>query len=98
MDPIKINKLLDEVAKVYDIDKDDITSMDRHRRPVEARHTAWYIMRYKLGYPLMKISAVFNRSHATIIHGTRHIQDLMDIDQTILPRHEYEKLLNYDPE
>lgn len=52
----------------------------RERRYVDSRFLAMKLLRDNLNYSLHKIGSVFNKDHASALHGIRSYKNLMDVD------------------
>lgn len=67
------------LADAYNLRVDDIKGTRRLRQFILPRHIAFYLCR-KAGYSLIATGTFFNRDHATILHGVRRVQALINSD------------------
>lgn len=76
---VKIDKIIRNVCTVFNVTKKDLISKKRPKRLALIRHVAMYLCR-EAGYSYPKIARVFDRHHATIIYGCRHVEKKIDED------------------
>ena len=72
--------IIDACAKFYNVKKEDIYSEKRTNDIAFARHVSMYLMREIIDYSFPKIGSVFEKDHATAIHGHKRIKKLMEED------------------
>jgi len=78
-----IDELEDKVCPILGISKEAIHSQLRMRDVVNARFIIFWIL-YNHGYTYSLIGCYYNRNHATVIHGVKLIDELLQIkDKTI---------------
>jgi len=65
------NIITDELADIYDIDKDRMFLGSRKKNIIFAKRMYIYILREMFGLTLSEIGQVTNLHHASIIHHTR---------------------------
>ena len=71
------------VAEYYDVRVADMTSKRRPRSIAVPRQVAMYICRQMTNASLPDIAAAFDKTHATILHATRTIENRMDVDEEL---------------
>ncbi len=74
------------VAEHFDIRMADMTSARRPRSIAAPRQVAMYLCRRMTHSSLPDIAAAFGRTHATVLHAFRAVENRMDVD-TDLKRH-----------
>jgi chromosomal replication initiation ATPase DnaA len=85
---MKIEKILNAVAKYYNISVDDLRFIkSRLRAIVTARSMAMYLLR-KHGHTYQAIADIFGKDHATALHHYRRIEREMSVYQDINNDHE----------
>tara|TARA_R100000908_G_scaffold46352_1_gene22684 strand:+ start:2359 stop:2799 length:441 start_codon:yes stop_codon:yes gene_type:complete len=65
------NVITEELAKIYDIDKDRMFLGSRKKNIIFAKRMYIYILREMFGLTLSEIGVVTNLHHASILHHTR---------------------------
>lgn len=74
--------VIQAVMSEFNIDKVNLTSNSRKKKPVRARQVAWYVMSRNcphMSYPQM--ARILNRiDHTTALHGVRVVEHLVKID------------------
>ncbi len=74
-------RIIEEVAKVFHITKEDILGPKRLGFLVIPRQLSMYLIRTMLNYSLVETAKAVNRSdHTTVIYAIRKIQDLLKKD------------------
>lgn len=70
------NQIIDQVALYYNMDRQDLVSSKfRNKENIaNARQVCQYMIRKKTNLPLIKIAALFNRRHSTIIHAIQKVE------------------------
>lgn len=63
------------------ITKNQLLLKSRKRDLVTARQTIFYLLRKYSKYTLSDIGTQFNQDHATVLHGHKHIIQLLDSDR-----------------
>lgn len=61
--------IANEVAGRHGVDPDRLFSATRARPVAYARQEAFYLIRDRLNYALTQIGRIFDRDHATVLHG-----------------------------
>lgn len=74
-------QILDAVATVFGIQKEDMTSKSQTRDAVLPRKIAMYLLRKELKLPYMKIGDLFGRDHSTVMSSIKHIQQGLEQNQ-----------------
>lgn len=75
-----INLLIDKYNEFYHT---DIRANRRDRDLVMARHCFFYILRSEYDMSYTSIAHIFEKNHATIIHGERVVSDMLSIGDRI---------------
>tara|TARA_S200002703_G_scaffold143267_3_gene136187 strand:- start:21389 stop:21850 length:462 start_codon:yes stop_codon:yes gene_type:complete len=70
-----------KIAEVNHTDVEDLMSKIRRHELVRVRCMAYNMLYYKYGANLSEIARLFNRHHATIIHGLETHKSLIDTDE-----------------
>ena len=68
------------VAEYYDVRVADLTGKRRQRSIAVPRQVAMYICRQMTNASLPDIATAFDKTHATILHASRSIENRMDVD------------------
>lgn len=82
--PVTIDKILNEVARTYEVPVDAIISNKRNQKVVEARQIAMYVIREVTDLSMEKIGAEFgNRHHSTIIYSIKEVEKDMETNPSV---------------
>ena len=89
-----IGNIASIVSDTLGVALSDMIMKNRKIDVSEARQLCWLLLQRKCGVSLSAIGKYFGgRDHTTILHGIRHIQDLLDAgDESIL--RQYDKVQN----
>jgi chromosomal replication initiation ATPase DnaA len=65
--------LLDEVCRRRAVTRDEVCGRARTRAVAHARHELWWRLRHhpEISFSFEEIGRLFQRNHATVIHGVR---------------------------
>ena len=66
--------IIEQLAKIYDVDKDKIFLGSREKNIIFAKRMYIYILREMFGLTLSEIGRVTNLHHASILHHTRKFE------------------------
>lgn len=77
---LTIEEIQTAVAKKYSVSIAQIISFERTQSLVTPRQVAMYISRKYTTKSLPEIAQSFGKTHATIIHGIKNIQNRLDVD------------------
>jgi hypothetical protein len=77
MNKIQVNKLIDKVNEYFSVDMRDKT---RKRDVIDIRHTFMYSLRNR-GYKTAEIGGFLDKDHATVIHASRKVRDLILVER-----------------
>lgn len=81
--PVTIDKIINEVGKVYNIDPDEMRSQRRTANISQARKVAIYIIQEVTGLPYEAIGQEFNgRDHSTVVYAIKSIKEEMERDSS----------------
>lgn len=79
--PVTIERIINEVARTYNITADEIRGRKRTANVSAARRTAVYVVREVTGMSMEDIGREFgNRDHSTIVYALSEAQKAMDTD------------------
>ena len=76
-EPIKIEKIIAEVAKTYNVSEDDILSSRKTASLVLARQVSMYIARETTDLSYKAIGEKFGRDHSTVLHNCSKIEEFL---------------------
>ena len=76
-EPIKIEKIISEVAHTYNVSESDILSNRRTADLALARQVAMYIARETTDLSYKAIGECFNRDHTTVLHNVNQIEKFL---------------------
>ena len=77
---ITSERIMEEVARKYNIRKDDILSDRRSRDVAVPRQLAIYLTREMTGTSTTRIGTDFGRDHATIMHACKKVAQMLETD------------------
>jgi hypothetical protein len=78
--PSRIKPVMSAVAKYYEVPVYELVSFRRARALIRPRQVAMYLARALTKHSLPAIGRVFERDHATILHGCRQIEKQRQCD------------------
>lgn len=76
-EPIKVEKIISEVAKTYNVSEADILSNRRTSALVLARQVAMYIARETTDLSFKAIGESFGKDHTTVLHNVNKIEEFL---------------------
>lgn len=76
-EPIKIEKIIAEVAKTYNVSEEDILSSRKTASLVLARQVSMYIARETTDLSYKAIGEKFGRDHSTVLHNCSKIEEFL---------------------
>ncbi len=76
-EPIKIEKIISEVAKTYNVSEEDILSNRRTASLVLARQVAMYISRETTDLSYKAIGESFGKDHTTVLYNVNRIEEFL---------------------
>ena len=74
VDPVTIDRILEEVSRFYNVTPADLRSKKRDASISNARHAAMYVIRELTQLPTAAIGREFNRDHSTVVYATKECQ------------------------
>ena len=80
MKKITLKEIQEVVAKKYSVTIEQILSSERTQSIVTPRQLAMYIARKFTTKSLQEIAAVFDKTHATVVHGVKTIEKRLDVE------------------
>ena len=79
--PVTIDKIINEVGKIYNIDPDEMRSQRRTANISQARKVAIYVIQDVTGLPYETIGQEFNgRDHSTVVYAIKSVKEEMERD------------------
>ncbi len=78
-EPIKIEKIIEEVARTYDVTENEILSRHKTANVAKARQIAMYIARETTELPYKAIGEAFGRDHTTALFSVNKIEELIKV-------------------
>ncbi len=83
---VKTDNIIQDVCEVYGIELADLMSKARHRILVEPRQVLFYILHKKMNIPCVNVGKIFNKNHATVLHGANNIKTFMENEKDLRER------------
>lgn len=79
-EPIKIDRIISEVARTYNVSENDILSNRRTKNLVLARQVAMYISREMTDMSYKAIGECFGKDHTTVLYNVNQIEKFLRIN------------------
>ena len=79
-EPIKIEKIISEVARTYDISEKDIISKRKTAELAKARQIAMYIARETTELSYKPIGEAFGKDHTTVLYAVKKVETWLKSD------------------
>ena len=76
-EPIKIEKIISEVARTYNVTENDIMSNRRTAPLALARQVAMYIARETTDFSFKEIGEAFGKDHTTVLYNVNRIDEFL---------------------
>ena len=76
-EPIKVEKIISEVAHTYNVSESDILSNRRTAELVLARQVAMYIARETTDLSYKAIGESFGKDHTTVLYNVNKIEEFL---------------------
>lgn len=77
--PVTVEKIIEEVARTYQVTPEDICSQKRNAAVSKARQVAMYVVREITQMPMVEIGQTFGgRDHSTVVYALRQIEDRLE--------------------
>lgn len=73
-------RIINIICNYFGVSDNDVKSKDRRREFTEPRHISWHFLTTKAGMYQRQVGELFDRDHATILHGARCVTDRMSVD------------------
>tara|TARA_R110002073_G_scaffold27432_3_gene88510 strand:+ start:3059 stop:3532 length:474 start_codon:yes stop_codon:yes gene_type:complete len=76
-------EVIEYVCENNDVSIASLTGNLRHKKLVEARQLIWWLLQNKVvenNLTCVALGRMFNRDHATVLHGVRKINDIVSVD------------------
>lgn len=80
-EPVTVKRIIDEVARTYNVTPDDIIGTKRDADIAHARHIAIYVVHEITQMSTKKVGASFNRNYSTVIHSCKMVEELIKRDE-----------------
>ena len=78
----KIEKLVNRVAKKFNVSVESITKSRKQRRELaQPRQIIMYILHKEYGFTQQKAGSVVNRSHCNCLYACTQVKNFMDIEK-----------------
>ena len=84
---IKLEQIIEETAKVCGVTVEQILGSDRTPDVLTARQLALFVARKNTTFSLPQIAAAFGKTHATVIHAVRQMEQRLGEEQELRDRH-----------
>lgn len=82
--PITVDKIISEVANIYNVKIEDMKSPKRSSSISNARKIAMYVIQEITGLPLETIGQEFDgRDHSTVVYAIKNVKELMERDSSV---------------
>lgn len=89
---ISIEEIQNKICHHYQVTMAQLLSTERTQSIVTPRQLAMYISKKYTNKSLPEIAKMFDKTHATIIHGVKSITKRMDVEPEL--RHSFEQIIN----
>lgn len=76
-EPVTVRRIVEEVARTYNVQPEDIIGNKRSAEIAKARHVAVYVAREITQMSTNKLGEEFNRKHTTIIYSCEKTEELI---------------------
>ena len=76
-EPIKIEKIISEVARTYDVSENDIISKRKTAELAKARQIAMYIARETTDLSYKPIGEAFGKDHTTVLYAVKKVETFL---------------------
>ena len=73
-EPVTVEKIIEEVARTYQVKPEEVTSKVQNAKVSKARQIAMYVIREVTQIPLGEIGAYFGRDHSTVHYATKKVE------------------------
>ena len=70
---VTIGRIVETVARHYDVPPSVLLGADRHKSVTEARHVAMALARQRVGASFPELGRYFGRDHTTCIYAVRRV-------------------------
>ena len=81
--PVTVDKIINEVGKIYNIDPDEMRSQRRTANISQARKVAIYVIQDVTGMSYEAIGQEFNgRDHSTVVYAIKSVKEEMERDSS----------------
>ncbi len=82
--PITVDKIINEVAKIYNVQPDEMRSAKRTATISNARKVAIYVIQDITGLPYETIGQEFDgRDHSTVVYAIKNVKKTMERDSSV---------------
>ena len=76
----KIEELINYVCNSNSVTIEDLKSKKQHRNLSETRHVLFYILHKVFCIGCSNVGSMFNRDHATVLHGCKTVSGFIEVD------------------
>lgn len=84
------NRFLEDFCKVSNVELGQLTTKRKHRLIAQKRQIAMVLLLKNFKLEKVFVAGLFNRTHATVIHAEKVVEDICSIDLNF--KREYEKI------
>lgn len=74
-DKAAIEKVFTFIEKKVGITRQRFLKKSREKEIVQARYTAWYILKFHFKFSYSSIGEIFEKDHTTIMYGTKSVEE-----------------------
>ena len=77
--PVTVDKIIEEVARTYQVTPEDIRSQKRNAAVSKARQVAMYVVREITSMPMVEIGQTFGgQDHSTVVYALHQMEDRLE--------------------
>ncbi len=76
-EPITVEKIIEEVARTYQVKPEELTSKVQNAKISKGRQIAMYVIREVTQMPLGDIGSYFGRDHSTVHYATKKVEKIL---------------------
>lgn len=76
-EPITVEKIIEEVARTYQVKPEELTSKVQNAKISKGRQIAMYVIREITQMPLGDIGSYFGRDHSTVHYATKKVETML---------------------
>lgn len=80
---VSVESILKSVATIFEVRVSDLKGTSRTKEIAIARQVAMYLAKEMINEPLMMLGASFGKTHSTILHATKTIENKIKKDEAL---------------